>query len=67
MEIRRNFSWEKADTHYIIRNVPYHSTEHQEDSMDALVALKITTLKGLMEENEVPHDVDYETVKDVTF
>lgn len=64
--MKKDMEWTIEDTTYVIRNVPHEMHEgYDEGLIDMSVAIKVSMLRDLMVENEIPHDVDYEVVKDL--
>lgn len=66
--MKKDIEWTIEGTSYVIRNVPHEIYEGYDDGLiDMSVAIKVTALRDLMVENQIPHDFDYEVVKDVEF
>ncbi|MEK4025413.1 hypothetical protein [Sporosarcina sp. FSL W7-1283] len=66
--MKKDLEWTIEDTLYVIRNVPHEIYDGYDDGLiDMSVAIKVSMLRDLMVENKIPHDVDYEVVKDVEF
>lgn len=65
---KKDIHWQIANTEYVVRNVPYLKDDSDEEEMlDLDVSITITTLRDLMVENAIPHDVDYEDFADIKF
>lgn len=56
----------QEDKKCVIRNVPCEIVG-EEKVLDLNVSLKVTTLRDLMFDNELPLDVNYEDFKDIEF
>lgn len=65
---KKDIYWQIADNAYIVRNVPYLKADYDgEELLDLDVSIAITTLRDLMVENAIPHDVDYGDFADIEF
>ncbi|TMN21729.1 hypothetical protein [Lentibacillus cibarius] len=66
--LKKDIYWQIADSAYVVRNVPYLKADYDgEEMLDLNVSIAITTLRDLMVENVIPHDVDYEDFADIEF
>jgi chromosome condensin MukBEF complex kleisin-like MukF subunit len=66
--LTKDIHWQIAERKYVVRNVPYLKADHdREELLDMDVSIAITTLRDLMVENEIPHDVSYEDFADIEF
>lgn len=66
--LRKDVDWRIANCEYVVRNVPYFKSNYDnEELLDMDVSIVITTLRDLMVENAIPHDVNYDDFADVEF
>lgn len=65
---KKDLYWEVASQKYVLRNVPFFQADYDEEEIvDLDVSIKVTALRDLMVENELPHDVNYEIYADIEF
>lgn len=64
----KDVEWENEKGRYIIRNVPFHVYEEytNEAVYSSDVTLKLLLLKELMEENEIPSEIDFMKAKELS-
>ncbi|WP_243292963.1 hypothetical protein [Bacillus sp. FJAT-47783] len=66
--LKKDIHWQIADCAYVVRNVPYLKADYDgEEMLDLDVSVAVTTLRNLMVENVIVHDVDYEDFADIEF
>ncbi|WP_164667746.1 hypothetical protein [Virgibacillus doumboii] len=66
--LKKDIHWKREECAYVIRNIPYLKADYDgEEMLDLDVSIAITTLRDLMIENAIPHDVDYEDYADIEF
>lgn len=66
--LRKDVDWRIANCEYVVRNVPYFKSNYDnEELLDMGVSMVITTLRDLMVENAISHDVNYDDFADVEF
>lgn len=64
--LKKDIIWSIDETVYHIRNVPYIMHD-DEEYLDLGVSFRIMTIRDLMVQNEIPHNVNYEDVADIIF
>lgn len=65
---KKDIQWQIEECAYVVRNVPYLKADYDEEEMlDLDVSIAVTTLRDLMVENAIPHEVDYEDFADIEF
>jgi hypothetical protein len=64
----KDVAWENEKGRYVIRNVPFRVYEEytNEPVYSSAVTLKLLLLKELMEENEIPNEVDFMKAKELS-
>lgn len=55
--------WKIHNEEYAVRNVPYIMLD--EEVLSPNVSLKLTLIRDLMFDNEIPHDVNFNDVVDI--
>jgi len=58
---KKEIVWNISDTEYKVRNVPY-SVFNDEEFYDLDVTLKLSMIKDLMVQEEIPTTIDFEKV-----
>lgn len=61
---KQDIRWSMKEKQCVIRNVPYQIIS-DEKVLDLHVSLKVTTLRDLMWDDEIPFDVNYEDYNDI--
>lgn len=65
---KKDLYWQVAGQEYVLRSVPFFQADYDEEEIvDHDVSIKVTELRDLMVEDELPHDVNYEIYADIEF
>ncbi|MBS4178816.1 hypothetical protein [Lederbergia citrea] len=65
---KKDITWNILDRKYIVRNVPYTVSDTEDEQfLDLDVSMRLTALRDLMFENEIPHDINYEDIAHIEF
>ncbi|MGQ4668107.1 hypothetical protein ACUIJN_20210 [Metabacillus halosaccharovorans] len=66
--LTKDIHWQIEECAYVVRNVPYLKADYDgEEMLDLDVSIALTTLRDLMVENAIPHDVNYDEFADIEF
>ncbi|GGM31697.1 hypothetical protein GCM10011351_17360 [Paraliobacillus quinghaiensis] len=65
---KKDLYWQVAGQEYVLRSVPFFQADYDEEEIiDFDVSIRVTALRDLMFEDELPHDINYETYSDIEF
>ncbi|MBP1971501.1 hypothetical protein J2Z83_003652 [Virgibacillus natechei] len=57
--LKKDIHWQTEECAYVVRNVLYLKADHDgEEMLDFDVSVTITTLRNLMVEKAIPHDLN---------
>lgn len=56
-----------GDKKCVIRNVPHVIGDDDEECIDLGVSIKVTTLRDLMWEEEIPIEIDFKEIEDIEY
>ncbi len=62
----KHMKWSIYNNDYIIRNVPYEIID-SEEVIDLDTSVKVTALRDLMVEEDIPKDVDFNDFDEIEF
>ncbi|MBS4224168.1 hypothetical protein [Lederbergia citrea] len=66
--LKKDIIWNILEKKYIVRNVPYTVSDTEDEQfLDLDVSMRLTALRDLMFENEIPHDINYEDIAHIEF
>ncbi|HBI05156.1 MAG TPA: hypothetical protein DDY49_14135 [Paenibacillaceae bacterium] len=64
----KDVTWSISGIEYIVRNVPYSMLSAiDSEFLDLDVSIRLTAIRDLMVENEIPHDINYEDLAHIEF